>query len=284
MTGAASRKIGYTTRVIPEIPAAGDPGAETPLINSVLLIDGDNDPHLPPDFQISERALVRVFLRTGAKMPRGLERRLSSLPGLVTVISPKGGGNAADFVMSLHAGILHATLPMHLPFTLVTADKSLAVMADELQRVGRQAVLWTSHAGRAGRRKAQPPGRSQGAGPAGLKASIRRRREPLQPEPARRSASAAGMRARPPASPEPPPRPTGHDRIRGLAEVAGAYALRLARIKDPPSRVKALLNDIKNRALASGHTPEEILEELKRSHGLEVDARGRVQHPGRTQG
>lgn len=41
--------------------------------------------------------------------------------------------------------------------------------------------------------------------------------------------------------------------------------------------MKTLLNDIKNRAGSHGFSPEEILEELKRHHGVKVDAQGRVQ-------
>ncbi|MBI4422760.1 MAG: hypothetical protein HY554_03480 [Elusimicrobia bacterium] len=246
------------------LAAAAEPGT----IDSVLLIDGDNDPHLPPNFEVSDRALVRVFVRMGAKLPRTLERRLAALPRVVTVVSPRGGGNAADFVMSLHAGILHATLPMHLPFTLVTADRSLGVMADELQRVGRQAVLWTSHEPRGGRRRAAPAARrpsssgtpeDRDAQPAQAPATRRRRR-------GRRPAAAVPTA---PASPAPQP-------DRRLAEAGAAYAARLARIKDPPSRLKTLLNDIRHRSASAGFSPEEILEELKRSHGLLVDGEGHV--------
>src|SRR5579884_3209844 len=99
--------------------------AERGLVETVLLIDGDNDPHIPPDFVLTQNTLVRVFLRPDGKLPRPLERRLTPLPMFVTVASTKGGSNAADFVMSLHVGILHATLPLHLPFTIVTADRSL---------------------------------------------------------------------------------------------------------------------------------------------------------------
>jgi hypothetical protein len=219
---------------------------ERGMVDSVLLIDGDNDPHLPPDFPLTPDTLVRVFLRPEAKMPRGLERRLGSLPMCVTVLSPKGGRNAADFVMSLHAGLLHAALPMHVPFTLVTADKSLAAMAQELQRIGRRALLWTSHE-KGGRRKAQAPAAA---------------RRPARSQP----------RARPAPAPQ-PVRPAGE---RGLSDVAAAYARRLASIKDPPAKLKALLNDIKNRAVASGHSAEAILEELKRAGALRVDERGRV--------
>ncbi|MBI3564558.1 MAG: hypothetical protein HY079_05105 [Elusimicrobia bacterium] len=44
-----------------------------------------------------------------------------------------------------------------------------------------------------------------------------------------------------------------------------------------PSRLKTLRNDIKNRAGSQGFTPEEVLEELKRNHGVKVDGQGRVQ-------
>ena len=62
-----------------------------------------------------------------------------------------------------------------------------------------------------------------------------------------------------------------------LTEVAWTYAARLQRIKDVPSRLKTLLNDIKNRAGSQGFNPEEVLEELKRHHCVKVDAQGRVQ-------
>lgn len=222
-------------------PAAAD---------SVLLIDGDNDPHLPPDFPLTPRTVVRVFLRPEASIPRNLEKRVGALPLCVSVTSPKGGRNAADFVMSLHAGMLHATLPMHVPFTLVTHDKSLAAMAQELQRVGRQALLWTSHPERAerGRKKPASAQRAPGAG---------RRRNPPRSKPA----------AAPCA-----PQAAG----RSLAEVAAAYARRISSVKDPPGRLKTLLNDIKNRAASSAYAPEAVLEELKRLGALSVDENGRV--------
>src|SRR5262245_20079271 len=94
-------------------------------IDSVLLIDGDNDPHLPPDFPITDRTLIRVFLRQAAKMPRGLERRVAHFPMCVPVSVEKGGANAADFAMSLHSGMLHAVLPFHVQFTMVTNDKTI---------------------------------------------------------------------------------------------------------------------------------------------------------------
>ncbi|MBI3553040.1 MAG: hypothetical protein HY077_11045 [Elusimicrobia bacterium] len=233
-------------------------------VDSVLLIDGDNDPHFPPDFPITPRTVVRVFVRTGAKMPRGLEKRLAELPHCVAVVSPKGGANAADFVMSLHAGILHATLPMHIPFMMVTHDKSLAVMAQELQRVGRRAELWTSHPERGGRRSAPAASRTPSARPAS-RGRGRGRRQPVKPSP------------EPVRTPAAAPMAQG----RGVSEVAAAYAARLSRIKDPPSRLKTLLNDIKNRAAASGFSAEDILAELKNSRVLSVDEHGRVVLSGR---
>ncbi|MFH1725804.1 MAG: hypothetical protein ABII00_14430, partial [Elusimicrobiota bacterium] len=62
----------------------------------------------------------------------------------------------------------------------------------------------------------------------------------------------------------------------GLARVAAAYAERLRRARTPPSRLNSLLNDIQNRTTTSGFTPEQVVEELKLSHGLMVDERGRV--------
>ena len=54
---------------------AGNPDDSIPPrfpVDSVLLIDGDNDPHVPPDVRPTRHTLVRVFLRPGAKMPRTL--------------------------------------------------------------------------------------------------------------------------------------------------------------------------------------------------------------------
>jgi hypothetical protein len=278
---------------LPPPPTSPRPEA---FVDNVLLIDGDNDPHLPSDFPISDRSLVRVFLRLGAKMPRTLERRLGDLPYCVTVVTTEPGANAADFVMSHHAGILHATLPMHLPFVLVTNDKALQAIAQELQRLGRQASLWTSHPERGvaqarrsrsesasssssssdgrgrggrgrrrgGRARAKPSARAESTTPAAWESA-----EPIslgkaEPEPAAEPASAV-------ASVETTADPK-------LSQVASSYAARLARIKDPPSRLKTLINDIANRTKASGVPPEAIIEELKRSHGLAVDAQGRVTH------
>jgi hypothetical protein len=246
----------------------------------VLLIDGDNDPHLPPEFTITDTTLVRVFLRTGALPPRSLERKLTGLPHFVSVSSPKGGANAADFVMSLHVGILHATLPMHIPFMIVTADKSLSVAVQELQRVGRQATLWTSHPENRGaaRKRAEPAsapasaqpsaggrGRSRGRGRGRGRAAGRR-------QPAASSSAAPATTAAAPKAAVDVSAPGG----RSLAEIAAAYAARLARIKDPPSRLKTLLNDITNRAGAAGYSAELILDELKARHGVVVDESGKV--------
>ena len=226
-----------------------EPRAAAGPIDSVLLIDGDNDPHFPPDFEITDRTLVRVFVRLGAKMPRGLEKRLGTLPMCVTVISPKTGSNAADFVMALHAGVLHATLPMQLPFTIVTNDKSLAVTVQELQRVGRQASLWTSHPEKSVRK----------SGPA-------RTAEKARGEVAVRGRSRRGGRGRARVTPSPA----------AVEVVAAAYAARLARIKDPPSRLSTLTNDIANRTGNAGYDPKIVIEELKRLGVVTIDANGRV--------
>lgn len=218
--------------------------------DAVILIDGDNDPHLPPDFKVSPRSLVRVFLRTGAKMPKTLERRVGHLHNCLTVVSPKGGANAADFVMSLHAGILHATLPLAIPFTLVTFDKALLAITQELQRVGRQVGAWTSHP------EGEPRRRTRLAPAAVIRKISPRRRSPAPAPPA----------------PSPSSKPT-------LQEAAAAYAQRLSRLKDIPSRVKSLLNDIRFRAKTGSFSPEEILEKLKKSHGYRVDEQGKVHRP-----
>ena len=255
---------------------------EHPLIDSVLLIDADNDPHIPPDYLISDRALVRLFLRTDAKAPRGLERKLAGLPFCVTVRSTKGGANASDFGMSLHAGILHATLPMHIPFTFVTADKALGVMVEELQRLGRVAAIWSSHPERGGSRtRAEAPARKAPAGNSRGSSRGRGRgrgRARVAPVPAAVSAAPAETGAEAPVT-EVIAAPVGTSGA-GIERVTATYAARLARVKGPPSRVKALLNDIKNRA-GAGHTPEQILEELKRRGAVAVDDKGRVQYPPR---
>lgn len=269
---------------------ASTPPAPAPVqipLDSVLLIDGDNDPHVPPDVHPTRFTLVRVFLRPGAKMPRTLEKKLSHLPHCATVVSPRGGANAADFVMSLHAGMLHATLPHHIPFLMVTNDATLGAMTAELQRLGRVATIWTSHpdaatmSAEAREESDDEPkprrsrgGRSRGgrsrSGRSPAPRSGGRGRSPRSATPAPEAAQAA------PSAPPPPdvPRKTGG---KTLSEVAWTYATRLQRIKDVPSRLKTLLNDIKNRAGSQGFAPEEVLEELKRHHGVKVDAQGRVQ-------
>ncbi len=252
------------------------PTAPREPVDSVLLIDGDNDPHVPPHVAPTRHTLVRVFLRPGATMPRTLERKLARLPHCATVVSPRGGANAADFVMSLHAGMLHASLPHHIPFLMVTNDATLSAMAAELQRLGRVATLWTSHPdpeeiSAAAREDAAAEPRTRARGgrsrARGGRARARGGRSRAKPTAPTTDATAA-----PPASDE-PRKPGG----KTLSEVAWAYAERLQRIKDAPSRLKPLLNDIKNRAGSHGFTPEEILEELKRHHGVRVDAQGRVQ-------
>ncbi len=261
-------------------------------VDAVLLIDGDNDPHVPPDFKLTRWTLVRVFLRPGALLPRGLEKPLARLPNFSTVVSPKGGANAADFVMSLHAGMLHAVIPHHVPFTMVTNDATLAAMCTELQRLGRLATIWTSHkdleeieteAGTyetAGtpRARNRRGGRSRSGAAAAPRTGGGRSRGGRS-----RGGRSRGGRSSPPpeaaAAPPPPPVPDV-PRVEGgktISEAAWTYASRLQRIKDVPSRVKTLLNDIKNRAGSHGFTPEEILEELKRHHGVKVDGQGRVQ-------
>lgn len=252
-------------------------------VDSVLLIDGDNDPHVPPDVRPTRHTLVRVFLRPGAKMPRTLEKKLSHLPHCTTVVSPRGGANAADFVMSLHAGMLHAILPQHIHFLMVTNDATLQAMAAELQRLGRVATIWTSHPdaavmseeARSEETFEEPKPRSRGRGgrSRGGRSSSRRggsgRGRAPRSEPVARAAEPSPAPA--PISDE-PRKPGG----KTLSEVAWTYAARLQRIKDVPSRLKTLLNDIKNRAGSQGFNPEEVLEELKRHHGVKVDSQGRV--------
>lgn len=271
----ASFSAEETASMIASNPSAPLP-AQTPL-DSVLLIDGDNDPHVPPDVRPTRFTLVRVFLRPGAKMPRTLEKKLSHLPHCATVVSPKGGANAADFVMSLHAGMLHATLPHHIPFLMVTNDATLAAMTAELQRLGRVATIWTSHPDAAamsaearGEETDDEPKPRRGRG--GRSRGGRSRGSRSEP---RRSRSRAAAPAAPAVAAIPDvPRKTGG---KTLSEVAWTYATRLQRIKDVPSRLKTLLNDIKNRAGSQGFAPEEVLEELKRHHGVKVDSQGRVQ-------
>lgn len=268
-------------------------------IENVLLIDGDNDPHVPPDARVTRSTLVRVFLRPGALLPRNLEKPLARLPNFCTVTSPKGGANAADFVMSLHAGMLHAVLPQSVPFLMVTNDATLAAMTAELQRLGRVATIWTSHRDmEAELVAAETTGSYESEGTTKAKNSRRRggrsrgggrSRAAAPAAPSRRSRGGRGRsssRATPPEAAAAAPAPVilppdnGEPRKTGgktLSEAAWTYASRLQRIKDVPSRVKTLLNDIKNRAGSHGFSPEEILEELKRHHGVKVDAQGRVQ-------
>jgi len=273
-----------------EAATAGNPDDSIPPrfpVDSVLLIDGDNDPHVPPDVRPTRHTLVRVFLRPGAKMPRTLEKKLSHLPHCTTVVSPRGGANAADFVMSLHAGMLHAILPQHIHFLMVTNDATLQAMAAELQRLGRVATIWTSHPDAAVMaeearsdssetfEEPRPRSRSRGGRSRGGRAPSRRGGSGRGRSSSR--SQSASSRAETPA---PPPAPVSDEpRKPGgktLSEVAWTYAARLQRIKDVPSRLKTLLNDIKNRAGSQGFNPEEVLEELKRHHGVKVDAQGRV--------
>jgi hypothetical protein len=261
-------------------------------VESVLLIDGDNDPHVPPDVKPNRHMLVRVFLRPGAKMPRTLEKKLSHLPHCATVVSPRGGANAADFVMSLHAGMLHAILPQHIPFLMVTNDATLQAMSAELQRLGRIATIWTSHPDNAAiaaedaaaaepdepKRARSRGGRSRSRG--GRAPSRRGGRSRSGGSSSRASSNATSSAPSEPAQKAPPAPVSDEPRKPGgkpLSEVAWTYAARLQRIKDVPSRLKTLLNDIKNRAGSQGFTPEEVLEELKRHHGVKVDSSGRVQ-------
>ena len=231
------------------------------LVDSVLLIDGDNDPHLPEDFPLGPGTLVRVFLRPKATLPRTLQRRLAPLPLCAVIAAPQGGLNAADFVMALHVGLLHASLPMRLPFSVVTNDKALSAIVQELQRVGRVATIWTSHPERSSARPAS--GRSRAAG--------RGRGRSRRTKATTRSAAPLPRAEAVPAATAAATRPG-----RSLPEVAAAYQRMLSRAKNPPSRLKALLNDISNRTANSGLQPADILEELKRSHGLCIDERGHV--------
>jgi len=241
------------------------PPLKTGLVDSVLLIDGDNDPHLPADFILGSGTLVKVFLRPKATLPRTLQRRLAGLPMCVTIAAPQGGKNAADFVMAMHAGMLHASLPMHIPFSVVTNDKALSAIVQELQRVGRVATLWTSHPERSvqsetARASAAPRASRSRRGGRG------RGRAKAAPQPAAAADQAA---AAPSTAATAAP-------TKSVVDVTASYARMLSRAKNPPSRLKALLNDIGNRTANSGYTPDVILEELKRAHGLLIDERGHV--------
>ena len=236
-------------------------------IDSVLLIDGDNDPHLPPEYEVGERTLVRVFLRMSATIPKALERRLAAPPNCVAVVATKTGGNAADFVMALHAGILHATLPMHLPFTIVTNDQGLAVIAQEFQRLGRQTTLWTSHTKpRRGTAADAPSSRAPSGG--------RRRGGRSR---SRRRSSAKDVEAPIPASAPRAPEGTS-SALDGVA--AASYVRHLSRIKDPPSRLKSLLSDIANRTKPAGCDPKAVLELLIGAGVVTIDSAGRVKRGG----
>ena len=266
-----------------------DPLPRSVAWDSILLIDGDNDPHFPPDFEITERTLVRVFLREGAKAPRALERRLAGIPNCVTVFATKTAANAADFVMALHAGVLHATLPMHLPFTIVTNDKGLSVIAQEFQRVGRQTTLWTSHPERRGAAAHRP---ADGAAPA--RAS--RRRRGGRSGRSRRSASSSAPQAAPAPESSPIEAPAPEEALAAasqaaqdastdllVAHAAASYAARLSRIKDAPSRLKSLLSDIANRTQLGGVDAQNVVDELVRIGAVVIDEKGRV-HRGRGPG
>jgi hypothetical protein len=289
--------LGNDAPALDTTPYAGPEAYSLPRspIENVLLIDGDNDPHVPPDARVTRHTLVRVFLRPGALLPRNLEKPLARLPNFCTVTSPKGGANAADFVMSLHAGMLHAVLPQHVPFLMVTNDATLTAMTAELQRLGRMATVWTSHRDmEAELKEIEGTGTYESAGTTKAKNNRRRggrsRGGRAAAPVSRRSRGGRGRssssRSTPPEAASAPapeavaplvsdaPRKAGG---KTLSEAAWTYASRLQRIKDVPSRVKTLLNDIKNRAGSHGFSPEEILEELKRHHGVRVDVQGRVQ-------
>jgi hypothetical protein len=162
---------------------------------------------------------------------------------------------------------------------MVTNDATLQAMAAELQRLGRVATLWTSHPDAAAMseearaeniEEPKSSSRRRGGRSRGGRTSRRGGRS--------RSSSSSRAAESAPAAPAPAPvsdeprKPGG----KTLSEVAWTYASRLLRIKDVPSRLKTLLNDIKNRAGSQGFQPEEILEELKRHHGVKVDGSGRV--------
>ncbi len=240
------------------------------LVDSVLLIDADNDPHLPSDFPLSTATLVRVFLRPKAALPRTLQKRIADLPLCATISAPQGGKNAADFVMSMHAGLLHASLPMHIPFSIVTNDKALSAIVQELQRVGRVATLWTSHPDRQEQAQSSSIRRSSSPRPTRSRRGGRGRGRSAKivPAPTMAEPQSAGVK---PATIPAPPSPS-----RSLADVTATYERMLSRAKNPPSRLKALLNDISNRTINFGYPADAILEELKRSHGLSIDERGHV--------
>ena len=238
------------------------------LVDSVLLIDADNDPHMPSDFTLSQATLVRVFLRPKAALSKSLQKRLTGVPLCATIAAPQGGKNAADFVMSMHAGLLHASLPMHIPFSIVTNDKALSGIVQELQRVGRVATLWTSHPDQAEASSVRrTSSRSSG--------SSRSRRGGRGRGRSAKAAPTATLTATP-AEKAPVPAAAPSSPSKSLEQVTAAYERMLSRAKNPPSRLKALLNDIGTRPATSGYSTEAILEELKRSHRLSIDERGRV--------
>lgn len=242
------------------------------LVDSVLLIDADNDPHMPSDFTLSQATLVRVFLRPKAALSKSLQKRLTGLPLCATIAAPQGGKNAADFVMSMHAGLLHASLPMHIPFSIVTNDKALSGIVQELQRVGRVATLWTSHPDREEQAEASSTRRASSRS-----SGTSRSRRGGRGRGRGRSASAkVAPVATTPAVEVPVIVTTASTPSKSLEQVTAAYERMLSRAKNPPSRLKALLNDIGNRTATSGYSTEAILEELKRSHRLSIDERGRV--------
>jgi hypothetical protein len=237
------------------------------LVDSVLLIDADNDPHLPSDFVLTPSTLVRVFLRAKAELSKSLQKRICGLPLFANIVAPLGTKNAADFVMSMHAGLLHASIPMHVPFSIVTNDKALTGIVQELQRVGRVATIWTSHPDREEMSRSSSARRSASASPSRSSRSRRGGRG------RGRTAKAAGSETPKTQAPAATPPPF---LAKSLEEVTTAYERMLSRAKNPPSRLKALLNDIGNRTANFGYPAEAILEELKRSHGLRIDERGRV--------
>ena len=241
------------------------------LVDSVLLIDADNDPHMPSDFTLSQATLVRVFLRPKAALSKSLQKRLTGVPLCATIAAPQGGKNAADFVMSMHAGLLHASLPMHIPFSIVTNDKALSGIVQELQRVGRVATLWTSHPDREDQAEASSVRRTSSRS----SGSSRSRRGGRGRGRSAKAAPTATLTATP-AEKAPVPAAAPSSPSKSLEQVTAAYERMLSRAKNPPSRLKALLNDIGNRTATSGYSTEAILEELKRSHRLSIDERGRV--------
>jgi hypothetical protein len=239
------------------------------LVDSVLLIDADNDPHLPSDFVLTQSTLVRVFLRAKAELSKSLQKRVCGLPLFANIVAPLGTKNAADFVMSMHAGLLHASIPMHVPFSIVTNDKALTGIVQELQRVGRVATLWTSHPDREEMSRSASTRRSSSASSS---RSSRSRRGGRGRGRSAKSATAAVL----PAAESPASAPARSSSSKSLEEVTISYERMLSRAKNPPSRLKALLNDIGNRTANFGYSADAILEELKRSHGLSIDERGRV--------